>query len=133
MSERGGTAEPDDGRGTPRSRLRRAASLLLALALTVAALELAVRWWVSDPERLAGLATGFADAPWRLAWVQRRERIGVVTHPIDTVHPTRGWTLTPNLRAFAASVALVSSTSRGARCVREPAAVLRRPADRAAA
>lgn len=105
----------------PRSRARRVAPLLAALALSVAAAELAARWWVSDPARVAALATGYADAPWRLAWVARRERLGVVTHPIDTVHPTRGWALTPNLRDVEASGARVGSNARGARGVQEHA------------
>ncbi|MBY0278658.1 SGNH/GDSL hydrolase family protein, partial [Candidatus Binatia bacterium] len=73
------------------------------------------------PERTALLATGYADAPWRLAWVARRERAGIVTQPIDTLHPTRGWALTPSLRDVEASGAPVSSNARGARGIREHA------------
>ena len=101
--------------------MRRAAALLVALTLSLAAAELAARWWVSDPARVAWLQTGYADAAWRLAWVARREQLGVVTHPIDTLHATRGWALTPNLRDVEASGALVGSNARGARGVREHA------------
>lgn len=122
MTARGADADGDGARGLgPRARIRRGALLLVALAVNLAAMELAARWWVADPERVAALRTGFADAPWRLAWVQQHERGGGVAYPIDSVHPTRGWTLTPNLRDVEASGARVSSNSRGARGVREHA------------
>lgn len=123
MTRRGAAVDERADRGpAPRSRVRRGALLLLALALNLAAMELAARWWVGDAERVAQLRTGYADAPWRLAWVQRRESGGgTVAYPIDSLHPTRGWTLAPDLRGVEASGALVSSDSRGARGVREHA------------
>ena len=123
MTRRGAAVDQRAHRGpAPRSRVRRGALLLLALAVNLAAMELAARWWVGDAERVAQLRTGFAEAPWRLAWVQRRESGGgTVAYPIDSLHPTRGWTLTPDLRDVETSGTLVSSNSRGARGVREHA------------
>lgn len=105
-----------------RSRLGQRVLLLLGLvALNAAALELALRWWVRDPAHVALLATSHADAPWRLAWVARRARGADAPYPIDSIHETRGWTLTPGLRDVATRGALVSSNARGARGTREHA------------
>jgi hypothetical protein len=91
------------------------------MALNVALLEVAARWWLHDQDRLARIATRYADSFWRLGWVDRHAQLGVVTDAIDSVHETRGWTLTPNLRDVGPLEASVSSNARGVRGVREHA------------
>jgi hypothetical protein len=105
----------------PRSRRSRLVLLLLGVALNVAALELTARWWLHDQSRLGMVFTRYADSWWRLGWVNRHERLGVATNAIDSIHQTRGWTLTPNLRDVGPDDARISSNSRGVRGTREHA------------
>ena len=98
-----------------RSILWRVVALSIAIGSGAITAEVALRWWVSDQARVATLATGFADAPWRLAWVAGHRGPAATAYPIDSFDDVLGWSLRPSLRDVSVGGALVNSNSNGVR------------------
>lgn len=103
-------------------RRKKLVGLLVYLVLVGLFFEGSARAMASSPALLRHLMVN-TDAWWRLLWLQRHQPDVPIYYRFDQYHPTRGWTLAPNLRRQQGMPgnpeATVSTNSRGLRGERE--------------